>query len=100
MVRAVTDCAAGDVALMIGAEPYTAASPDQPDDRRSTRAACREELARELVHLATAEPQHRAGLLHRQKIRGTVIDRNTEICFHNSSCLPKRDLVTSTPTTG
>lgn len=41
-----------------------------------------------------------AGLLHRQQVRGTAIDRNTEICSHNSSCLLKRDFVTPTPTTG
>ena len=70
----------------------------QPDDRHPTRAACGEELAGKLVRLATAEPQHRAGLLHRQEVRGTVIDRNTEICSHNNSCLPNRDFVTPTPT--
>jgi len=74
--------------------------PAQPDDRHSTRSACREEFAGELVRLASAEPQHLAGLLDGQKVRGTVIDRNTEICSHNSSCLPKLDLVTPAPTTG
>jgi|CXWL01.1.fsa_nt_gi uncharacterized small protein (DUF1192 family) len=89
---------AADPLLKQGAG-YTQLSA-QPEDRHPTRAAGGEELASELVRLATAEPQHRAGLLHRQEIRRTVIDRNTKICSHNNSCLPKRDFVTPTPFIG
>ncbi len=72
----------------------------QPNDRHPTHAASGDELASELVRLATAEPQHRAGLLHRQEVRGPVIDRNTKICSHNDSYLPNDDFVTPTPTIG
>ena len=74
--------------------------PAQPEDRHSTPSACREEFAGELVRLASAEPQHRAGLLDGQKVRGTGIGGNTEKCSHNSSFLPNHYFVTSSPTIG
>ena len=72
----------------------------ETDHRHPARPAGGQVLARQLVGLAAAEAQHRAGLLHSEEVRGPVIDRNNEICSHNRTCLPKRDFVTLTPTTG
>ena len=72
----------------------------EADHRHPARPAGGQVLARQLVGLATAEAQHRAGLLHREEVRGSIIDRNNEICSHNNTCLPKSGFVTPTPTTG